>query len=122
LHIAIIKGYSKIVERLVGYGAGVNTQDADGNTPLHMILCKDAMEVPSDDTPELKKIHEVLLGDLKLTPDNALPVVTCMTVAGFFLRKGADMHIKNKSGRSSMQILPFIATLMTLLAESEHLL
>ena len=45
-----------------------------------------------------------------------------MTVAGFFLRKGADMHIKNKSGCSSLQILPFIATLMTLLAESEHLL
>lgn len=45
------------MERLVGYGAGVNTQDVDGNTPLHMILSKDAMEVPSDDTPELKKVY-----------------------------------------------------------------
>ena len=56
LHIAILRGHSKIVERLVGYGAGVNTLDEDGNNPLYMVLSMDAMEPPSDDTPELKKV------------------------------------------------------------------
>ena len=60
LHVAILRGHSKIVERLVGYGAGVNTQDEDGNSPLYMILSIDAMEPPSDDTPELKKVQAPL--------------------------------------------------------------
>ena len=57
LHIAILRGHSKILERLVGYGAGVNTLDEDGNNPLLMVLSVDAMEPPSDDTPELKKVY-----------------------------------------------------------------
>ena len=62
------------------------------------------------------------MGDLKSTPDNALPVVTCMTMAVFLLRKGADMHIKNKKGSSALTTLPFLATLMSLIVESEDLL
>ena len=56
LHVALLGGRSKIVERLIGYGAKVNTVDADGNGTLHMILTREAMEAPSSDTPQLKKV------------------------------------------------------------------
>ena len=56
LHMALLNGRSKIVERLIGYGASVNTVDADGNGTLHMILTRDTVEAPTSDTPRLKKV------------------------------------------------------------------
>lgn len=56
LHIAVHEGLIKIVERLVGFGANVNATDEAGNTPLHLALARDAMQQPSNDTPQMKKV------------------------------------------------------------------
>ena len=56
LSLALMRGCSKIVERLVDYGANVNIQDIDGYASLHIILTRDTMEGPSTETPKLKKV------------------------------------------------------------------
>ena len=45
-----------------------------------------------------------------------------IAVAALLLRKGADIHATNHSGRSAYQILPFLATLMTVLADYEDIM
>ena len=45
LHMAIMRGKSRIVEHLVGYGADLNAVDSDEDTPLHLVL------KAVDDTP-----------------------------------------------------------------------
>ena len=68
LHMAIMRGKSRIVEHLVGYGADLNAVDSDEDTPLHLVLKavddtplrlvlgRDEMDAPSDETPELMKV------------------------------------------------------------------
>ena len=55
LHLAVHQGNTKIVERLVGYGADLNVPDSDGDTPLHIALARDTVDNLSADTPQLKK-------------------------------------------------------------------
>ena len=55
LHLAILKGHSRIVERLVSCGAHLTAVDLDGNTPLHLVLASGEMELLSADTPLLNK-------------------------------------------------------------------
>ncbi len=57
LHAAAIKGYVRIIERLVGYGADLNIADSDGDTALHLTLGRDNMASPSQDTPEIVKVQ-----------------------------------------------------------------
>lgn len=40
LLLAVSQGHEAIVERLLKSGAGVNVQDEDGDTPLHVALIK----------------------------------------------------------------------------------
>ena len=71
LHMALLNGRSKLVERLIGYGASIHTVDADGNGTLHMILTRETMEAPTIDTPQLKKVTAILYCScmhLKITP------------------------------------------------------
>ena len=68
LHMAIMRGKSRIVEHLVGYGADLNAVDSDEDTPLHLVLNavddtplrlvmgRDEVDAPSDETPELMKV------------------------------------------------------------------
>ena len=56
LHLAVHQGSTKIVERLVGYGADLNVPDSDGDTLLHIALAKDTVDTLSADTPQLKKV------------------------------------------------------------------
>ena len=57
LHLAAIQGYPAVIEKLVGYGADVNTTLQDGNAPLHILLAKPGnMKEPSKDTPEMMKV------------------------------------------------------------------
>ena len=56
LHLAILKGHSIIVERLVSCGADLTAVDLDGNTPLHLVLASGEMELLSADTPLLNKV------------------------------------------------------------------
>ena len=45
-----------------------------------------------------------------------------MGVAALLLRKGADIHTANRNGRSPYQILPFLGTLLTVLADFEDIM
>ena len=56
LHLAVHRGNSKVVERLVGFGSDLNTQDKDGDTPLHLALMKESADPLTDETPQLKKV------------------------------------------------------------------
>lgn len=56
LYLAAQRGYSRIIEALVGYGADVNAKGADGQTVLHLIFSLKTMEPPTEDTPEFAKV------------------------------------------------------------------
>jgi len=45
-----------------------------------------------------------------------------IVLAGYLLRKGADMHKTNKEGFSALKVFPYLANLFPVLAENEHLL
>ena len=55
LHLAAQRGYSRIIEALVGYGADINATAGDGQTILHLILTLKGMQPPSQDAPEFLK-------------------------------------------------------------------
>ena len=57
LHLAVHQGHLGVVERLVGYGANLNVQDSNGDTPLHIALVRDNEDVISSNTPQLKKVY-----------------------------------------------------------------
>ncbi|HQU09705.1 MAG TPA: ankyrin repeat domain-containing protein, partial [Opitutales bacterium] len=45
LHLAIINGYDNIVETLLHNGASPNIKNSEGETPLHMAIRLDKMDV-----------------------------------------------------------------------------
>ena len=53
--------------------------------------------------------------------DNVNRRYISMTLLAYFLKHGADMHIETK-GRSPFRVLPYLAELMTILAENEDFL
>ena len=57
LHLAAQRGYSRIIESLVGYGADVNATAGDGQTALHLVLTLKSMRQASQDTPEFEKVQ-----------------------------------------------------------------
>ena len=57
LHLAAHEGYTRIIERLIGYGADPNVADTDGNTPLNVVIANsDTVKAPSDDCPQTQKV------------------------------------------------------------------
>ena len=60
LHLAVHEGHTKMVERLVGYGADLNCTTEEGNTPLHLALGRNTMLPPSHLTPEIMKVRSSL--------------------------------------------------------------
>ena len=56
LHLAVYESYYRIVERLIGYGVDLNTQDENGDTPLHIAISRASMKTVPADTPQLKKV------------------------------------------------------------------
>lgn len=57
LHLTILKGHSRVVERLVCRGADLTAIDQDGNTPLHLLLAGHGMEQLCADTPLLNRVR-----------------------------------------------------------------
>ena len=56
LYVAAVEGFSRIVERIVGYGASVSAATVDGNTPLHVIVRLKNMKPFGQSTPEMLKV------------------------------------------------------------------
>ena len=44
-----------------------------------------------------------------------------MSLLAFFIKKGADIHIETE-GQSPIKVLPYLAELMTIVAENEDFL
>ena len=57
LIVAVHQGYTRIVEKLVGYGADLNVSDADGDTALHLALVRETIASITVDTPEMDKVR-----------------------------------------------------------------
>lgn len=55
-------------------------------------------------------------------PDNKNQLFATITTAAFLLLKGADMHVVAHNGNTAYKHCPYLATLMTVLAENEDLL
>ena len=56
LHLAVLQGHTRIVERLVGFGIDLNLQDSNGDTALHVALSRRSADALSMETPQLKKV------------------------------------------------------------------
>ena len=61
LYVAAVEGFSRIVERIVGYGASVSAATVDGNTPLHVIVRLKNMKPFGQSTPEMLKVLPLFL-------------------------------------------------------------
>jgi ankyrin repeat protein len=96
LHGAIMKDQSKMVELLIGYGADPSITDGAGTTPVHRALGNEDLEPPSDCTPELNKVRELLAGM------QAGEVSGQLVVACFLVREEADLRLHSSDGESPL--------------------
>ena len=56
LHLAVHQCHLATVERLVGFGAKLNVQDCNGDTPLHIAHVSESVEILTSNTPQLTKV------------------------------------------------------------------
>ena len=57
LHLAVHGGYTRVIERLIGYGADPNMTDVSGNTPLSdVIRNRGIIKTPSEDSPQTLQV------------------------------------------------------------------
>ena len=54
---AILHGHSRIIERLVGYGADIHAQDEKKYTVLHLLANVKKFDEINRSTPELLKVQ-----------------------------------------------------------------
>ena len=66
------------------------------------------------------QLYKALFG--KYVNESMSVMYGIMGVAALLLRKGADIHTANRNGRSPYQILPFLGTLLTVLADFEDIM
>lgn len=80
LHIAVHEGHTKMVERLVGYGADLNCTTEEGNTPLHLTLGRNTMLPPSHLTPEIMQVRSYFLlhGNFEFEEHDFTACLTCL--------------------------------------------
>ena len=57
LHLAVLEGHPVIIERLVGYGADLNSATSEGNTALHLTFKLKNMAAPSHLSPHILEVH-----------------------------------------------------------------
>ena len=53
---AILNGHSRIIERLVGYGADIHAQNENKDTALHLLANTTKFDAINKSTPELLKV------------------------------------------------------------------
>jgi len=60
LIISVHQGYTRVVEKLVGFGADLNIADADGDTALHLAMVRETIATITSDTPETSRVRTQL--------------------------------------------------------------
>jgi E3 ubiquitin-protein ligase mind-bomb len=86
LHLAAQEGYTRVIERLIGYGADPNMTDVSGNTPLSdVIRNRGIIKTPSEDSPQTLQINQ------ELTANNGGAALdNYVAVACLLVREGAS--------------------------------
>lgn len=102
LGIAVYHGHIHLVELLVEAGADINRQADDGNAPMHTSLGhRFALKMDSHSlatAPAIRGIMNKLLESRRPTFDPSL------AVACFLASRGGDLHARNKSGVTPLQM------------------
>ncbi|XP_019848978.1 PREDICTED: E3 ubiquitin-protein ligase MIB2-like [Amphimedon queenslandica] len=98
LHYAVHQGHVRVVERLIGFGAKLNVQDHDGDTPLHMAMVRQTDGALGSDTPQLKKLNDSIEVSEEAT-DRVSILQAC-----FLIQQGADPYILNHKGNAPLSI------------------
>jgi len=57
LHLAAYGGHTAVIEVLVGYGANLNLTSPDESSVLHVVLGKDEMEEPDQNSPRIREVR-----------------------------------------------------------------
>ena len=61
LHVAVGRGNTKSVEKLVMYGASVNAVEHDGSPSLYYLTsCGEGVDPPNEDSPMTYKVRHIL--------------------------------------------------------------
>jgi ankyrin repeat protein len=100
LHVAMQQDNASIIERLIGFGASLNVQDANGDTPLHLVIMrKSTNAIVTKDTPQLKKLQDEIS-----TED--IPVDGFILMSYFLLQQGANLYVLNNKGVPPLSLCP----------------
>ena len=97
LHIAVIKKLGRMVKFLVEAGVQVDKQDADGNTPLHLIMRQ--LNLYSNSLTNVQQI-ESLLEDMEGETSRSR---ISLLMACYLCSRGADTTLKNKLQETPFQ-------------------
>lgn len=103
LGMAVYGGHIHLVELLVEAGADINWQADDGNTPMHTSLgpwlsLKMDSHYSLSTAPAIRGIMNKLLESRRPAFDPSL------AVACFLASRGGDLHLRNKSGVTALQM------------------
>ena len=82
LHLAAQEGYTRVIERLIGYGADPNMTDVSGNTPLSdVIRNRGIIKTPSEDSPLTLQvtIHVLTHTNVHVVTVNITMTKTCIS-------------------------------------------
>ncbi|XP_075541879.1 E3 ubiquitin-protein ligase MIB2-like isoform X2 [Dermacentor variabilis] len=114
LFTAVFTGNCALIELLLGAGADINTTNKDGDTPMHMALAmRSHLRMQSLDPAEVEAITAIV----KKLLENPQPGVdSTLALASFLAAKGADLHRKNKYGKTPLEMAGSAAVVELLLS------
>jgi ankyrin repeat protein len=100
LMIAASKGYSSEIERLIGEGADINAETAEGATPLIFAVSNNefnAVRALLNHSPELNQITRSYETPLIIAVKNRNP-----EIAELLIRAGADIELSDRHGATPL--------------------
>lgn len=113
LFMAVVAGNCELVELLLGVGADINATDKYGDTPMHMSLAmRSDLLVQSLSPLQAPAITAIVR---KLLENPQPEVYSTWALACFLASKGADLHRKNKDGKTPLEMAGSAAAVELLL-------